>query len=534
MKKALILAMAATLLLTGALFADGRRLVAQPNATFTPGTIPAGGTIAAASGPTTTNNDDSCDIGTAPAATLLLPYFAVNATSLNTIFTVINTSTIPQVAHVTVWTDWSFPVLDFNIYLTGYDVQAISLRDVILNGVIAPVAGATNGGGTTDNGSTTSGTGLSPVGALSTLGNANFTFTRGAATSPCRNQVGNYGPTLAAAVASALTNGTYVIPGVVGSCTAADQVGTAAGTGTHPAGTAIGYVTVDVAATCSLRLPTDAAYFRSEILFDNVLTGDFEIFDSSAASNYAGGNPLVHIRAVPEGGPANAAIPAAAVTNLPYTFYGRYIDGTVGVPITFDRRQPLPSTFAARYIQGGTLSTSYRVWREGVTGGSNSPVPTSCLTASDNSALTIAEVVRFDEHENPSVYVGGGSVSPSTPAGVTLPETSNTPVTSTTFPNHTTVAGDVGGWMYLNLALTGAQAAALSPANTALYGAAVYNPRPSQNWVVVAMSGSGPSAGAYSVDFDAAWLGNGCSGIAPQSTANGGVVPLGPRPNTTP
>jgi len=25
--------------------------------------------------------------------------------------------------HVTVWTDWSFPLLDFNILLTGYDVK---------------------------------------------------------------------------------------------------------------------------------------------------------------------------------------------------------------------------------------------------------------------------------------------------------------------------------------------------------------------------------------------------------------------------
>ena len=29
-------------------------------------------------GPATTNNDDSCDIGAAPAATLLLPYFEVD------------------------------------------------------------------------------------------------------------------------------------------------------------------------------------------------------------------------------------------------------------------------------------------------------------------------------------------------------------------------------------------------------------------------------------------------------------------------
>ena len=50
-------------------------------------------------------------------------------------------SRLPQIAHVTLWTDWSFPVLDFNIFLTGYDVQAINLYDIIVRGVIAPDAG---------------------------------------------------------------------------------------------------------------------------------------------------------------------------------------------------------------------------------------------------------------------------------------------------------------------------------------------------------------------------------------------------------
>ena len=87
-------------------------------------------------GPTTTNHDDSCDISGAPAATLLLPYFEVDFNSpqtsaQTTLFTVINVTQIPQIAHVTVWTDWSFPVLDFNIFLTGYDVQAINLYDIL-------------------------------------------------------------------------------------------------------------------------------------------------------------------------------------------------------------------------------------------------------------------------------------------------------------------------------------------------------------------------------------------------------------------
>jgi hypothetical protein len=75
MKKLLVLAMMATLLMAGSAFAVNRTLTPVPNATFS------FGAPGVASGPTTTNNDDSCDIGVAPAATLLLPYFEVDFTN---------------------------------------------------------------------------------------------------------------------------------------------------------------------------------------------------------------------------------------------------------------------------------------------------------------------------------------------------------------------------------------------------------------------------------------------------------------------
>src|SRR3954447_16333464 len=133
MKKLLVLAMMATLLMAGSAFAINRHLAPVPNATFSTGLpgVPAG--------PTTTNNDDSCDIGVAPAATLLLPYFEVDVTNRTqtTLFTITNVTRLPQIAHVTVWTDWSFPVLDFNIYLTGYDVQGISMNRILSDTVVA-------------------------------------------------------------------------------------------------------------------------------------------------------------------------------------------------------------------------------------------------------------------------------------------------------------------------------------------------------------------------------------------------------------
>src|SRR5437763_12843478 len=89
--------------------------------------------------PMTIDNDDSCDISLLPAATLLLPYFEVDPDSpqtvaRTTIFTIQNTTAMPQIARVTLWTDWSYPMLTFNLFLTGYDIQAINLYDVFVRG----------------------------------------------------------------------------------------------------------------------------------------------------------------------------------------------------------------------------------------------------------------------------------------------------------------------------------------------------------------------------------------------------------------
>src|SRR5687768_18492082 len=102
----------------------------------------ASGTSAATStarAPFTTNNDDSCDLAVTPAATLLLPYFEVDLASptpeaRTTVFNVINVSPMRQIARATIWTDWAYPVLTFNIPLTGYDVEAVNLRELIARG----------------------------------------------------------------------------------------------------------------------------------------------------------------------------------------------------------------------------------------------------------------------------------------------------------------------------------------------------------------------------------------------------------------
>jgi len=522
MKKLTTLAFVATLLVAGSAFA-ARTVspIASPNATFTFGV---GG---AAAGPSTTNNDDSCDIGVTPAATLLLPYFEVETATraTDTFFTVVNTGYLPQIAHVVVWTDWSYPVLDFNIFLTGFDVQPISMYDIIANGIIAPIPNSTTLGGTSSSATASAGgVVLSPVGPFSGSNTSNPNIN----IATCGTLAGKIPEQVRAGVLSLLVTG--AAPGI---CTAAGSPASS-----HPtATTAVGYVTIDVAAVCSQNMPDSPTYVRSEILFDNVLTGDYEILNKAAGSNYAGGNPLVHIRAIPEGGPANTPL-TGFQTNLPYTFYQRYEDPvTFAAPLqNYDRRQPLPATFAARWIQGGAnaFNTSFRIWREGVTG-PNTTCNGSGNSADLNSALPVTAIVRFDEHENPAIQSGIPVSFPlPTAPGAVFPESSTTSTASGNYPQFASgsPAGDVGGWMYMNLN-SNTVCATVCVANTALHpnwpnaGA-----RASQNWVIVSMNGGtggASSNGLFGVDFDATWLGNGCTPpvAAPTNTVNPGIGPAG-------
>ena len=84
--------------------------------------------------------------------------------------------------------------------------------------------------------------------------------------------------------------------------------------------------------------------------------------------------------------------------------------------------------------------------------------------------------------------------------------------------------------MYLNLNDGGAPVYSVTghPSGTITSAPTVFGtPRASQNWVIIEMFGN-VGTNRLSVDFDAAWLGNGCS---PAAALNGGVIsgpPIGP------
>src|SRR5262249_1443859 len=243
-------------------------------------------------------------------------------TGSTTLFTITNTSRFPQIAHVTLWTDWSYPVLDFNIFLTGYDVQGINLFDVIVRGIIAPAPSGAGGTSITTVPGTATGV---PSGATPSNNTSNPNFFLGGGTADvrtsCNGLPGFIDQGLAAAVKSALTVGLY--SSAVFSC-GSSRIGSDTGT------RAKGYVTVDVASYCSQQLPTDTLYYTggsASILFDNTLIGDYQQIgptpagSGAAASFDAGGNPMVHIRAIPEGGLSGISGGVPVPTNLPFTFY---------------------------------------------------------------------------------------------------------------------------------------------------------------------------------------------------------------------
>src|SRR4051794_7487291 len=371
------------------------------------------------------DNDATCDIKVGPAATLLLPYFEVDLAATGeqtTLLTITNVSRYSQIAHVTLWTDWSFPVFTFNVFLAGYDVQSMNLKDILVSGMVASPVGT---------GPTTA---KSPLGPLTSPpsgpGYANPNFKTAI---ECDAVPGVISQTLMAVVRRALTDGIYN-PGNSAACPSI--VG-------GPHANAIGYATIDIVGSCTSRLPSDPLYYTTDLLFDNVLIGDYQQIgprpgNGVLAAFDAGGNPMVHIRAVPEGGGAGSNV----VTELPYTFYDRYTPATNRVQ---DRRQPLPSTFAARYIQGGpgAFATNYTIWREGFGAGACG----SSLVY--NGFLPAADISRSNEHDTvsaPPPSTPGASDAPPPPL---FPATSSSSTASASYPTISTA--DVGGWFYLNL-----------------------------------------------------------------------------------
>jgi hypothetical protein len=410
-----------------------------------------------------------CTIDDVPAATLLLPYFEVDLDhpdGINTLFSVNNSSANAALAHVTLWTDQAMPTLTFDVYMTGYDVQTISLRDVFAGNLPRTADAGSDPGDT-----------ISHKGRISR--DADFP----GVTQPC--------------------TGAYVNPALDGFHVAFLA---AAHTGrrTPDSGRCMGayyddnivrgYVTVDSVTQCSLLFPSSIGYFSGGIADNrNVLWGDY--FYVNPAQSFAQGETLVHIEACPSPSVGNGEGRCPFAPGK-YTFYGRYAS-LAGQ----DQREPLATTFATRYALGGAFpgGTDLIVWRDSKALPVGLDGPYTCGTPHRPSwfPLSQSEVVAFDEQENPQDLCFQGDVV--LPVG---PEPACFPLAAqrVSAAGDNVIASDLAlyaafGWLYLNL--------------NATVGSEIYpapGSRAAQAWVTTLMDADG----RFSVGYDAVQLDSAC------------------------
>ena len=369
------------------------------------------------------------EFGTAdavPAATLLLPYFEVdlgNTNGADTLISVNNASATAIVANVVVWTDWGVPSLGFNVYLTGYDVQTIDLRQ-IFNGVL-PV--------TADDGADPSDF-FDPVSGISNQGLLSQDINFPGSTGPCGSSSTLYSapdPSLATKITNMNRVHTGQSSNLDGKCwgaTYGDQI-------------ARGYVTVDTVNSCTLSTPADPGYFAGFTTAQNVMWGD--VIYVNPSQNTAQGETLVHVEAC--NGPSYIALNgyghSCPLAPGDYTFYGRYTGFTAT-----DGREPLATTFAARYQ--GANKTDLLVWRDT----KKTPAKITCGSSPSWFPLADTDLVAFDTEENPTEVCA-------------LADGNSPAATSSCFPlatqrtnvrNGNTLAGKMkppanAGWLFLNL-----------------------------------------------------------------------------------
>lgn len=404
----------------------------------------------------------TCTIDQRPAATLLIPYFqatfnangtiqGTGTTALDTLVTIGNASSAPMIAHVNVFNERTELVLDFNIALTGFDIQSFSVAS-ILEGFLP----------------------VTPINQshVPEVKDSNQVLTTG---DVCQRNpasivyptAGGYLRVKPTSPATGLDNQLATVsypPGpfpqgflfqVLDSLDVTKDTNTCGGvdmtTTTGFTNPVHGYITIDHANYCNLSNPGDAAYYTNDAIgMENNLFGDY-IFISGAGIGTMG-FPAVAIEA-----DASLSDTTAAPTTLGgvagrRTFYRRYVTSAdpAGCLNVFpapqngfdcgggDQREPLGLKYAARWFDAApTVTSFFNVWR-------GSAVPSSvnggladllgftvgkCNTSEPTVSLTF-----YDEDEN--TVSQGVCPSPCTQPEFNFPlETQRTPIGTFSHPN---------------------------------------------------------------------------------------------------
>jgi len=351
-----------------------------------------------------------CSYDVVPAATLLFPFVVydyeagdVGNDGQTTLFAITNVSSEAQIVHITVWTDFSVAILDFNLTLTGYDVQTINIRDILRDGVLphegngANIWEDDNAGDTPfDDGPYSTfnqlwGTTLDSYFALNGLPDPQDTETY----LNCDPAVWESSPNNYMAAGDIPAGTLALFEGYLKRSQDADKwYEDCAGDPiefdidpwflTRVSGPVWLYVTADVVGACNKDLPDgDINYWNQAVgegvVQNNVLIGDVLYLDSG--NNYSEADNAVHIEAS-DGFFFTPSSPWSQ-DGKGITFYHRYHDGLGGTYNDF--REPLPTAWAFRYLvapsasaktwirawKGGTVNATVMDLNDGAVGGQN-------------------------------------------------------------------------------------------------------------------------------------------------------------------
>jgi hypothetical protein len=328
----------------------------------------------------------TCTIDQRPAATLLIPYFqatfnqdgtiqGTGLTASDTLVTIGNASAAPMLAHVNVFNERTELVLDFNIALTGFDIQSFSVASVLRGNLpitpinVSHVPEVKDGLQVTINGDVCQRNPAAPV--YPAAGG----YLRVRPTSPATG----LDNTLATVAYPAGPFPTAFLFSVLDSLDNTKDTTTCGGTDGVIVNPIRGYLTIDHANYCNLSNPSDPAYYTNDAIgMENNLWGDY-IYTSGSGLGTEG------FAAVAIEADASlsdiTAVPTSPTSTAPVgrrTFYRRYV--TVADPAGCfnvfpapqsgydcgggDQREPLGLKYAARWFDASPAVTSaFIVWR---------------------------------------------------------------------------------------------------------------------------------------------------------------------------
>ena len=472
----------------------------------------------------------TCTIDQRPAATLLVPFFQVGVNpdfsvvtgpnALDTIVVIGNASSAPMLAHVNVFNNRSVLVLDFNIALTGFDVQSMNMS-LVLGGHLPATPVSTDhvkpdvtdifadacqrNGPPNLSGSPPSGKSFAAVYPAS----KGFLRIR---------PIDINGSDTADPNDNTLATTLYPDPAFSGQFLfdlwdSLDTTADSRGCGDTPfhsdnvlAGPLVGYITIDHVNYCNLSNPNAASYYSADAIGnENNLFGEV-IFTSGAGIPTVGGS-TVNIESsrtfsdsVANGGNGGNT---TSDTARDRTFYARYwtpstetftnaahTNCATGSPAGIncfasnpwnrgfgDEREPTGLKFAARYFEGNGVTSFLRVWR--ASSGTLTDLTGTVDPDTGNNLCNVSErtvnLTFFDEDENTFQAPG----QPPCPSPCIIP-----PTTSLNFPKETQRVSVIGTFAAtLPPAFAGSQNGWVSMSFVNLGSAANNNGLLDQAWV---------------------------------------------------